>query len=70
VVGQAPFNRLAATKALGVNAFDGKTNMHLYLQINKTTITAFDGYCWMKVRAFYPEDSRPQPVFGYGVGSP
>jgi hypothetical protein len=40
----------------GANAFDSQTNMHIQLAIRKTTTTLFDGFAWMNLKVWYPED--------------
>lgn len=38
------------------NGFDSETNMHIQLAIRKTSVTGFDGFAWMMLKIWYPED--------------
>jgi hypothetical protein len=43
-------------QGLGSNGFDSETNMHIQLAVRKTAITLYDGWAWMKLKVWYPED--------------
>lgn len=38
------------------NSFDSETNLHFRLEVNKDTLSLWDGFAWCKARIWYPED--------------